>query len=189
MDIKLDNISLKNGGLHVIIPYCMENNRVLEQCIGRCGRQGQPGSSTLYVSDDDFYYETKDFDEKFENLLKLQNKFANYIKNNWKWLYDYNNYNSADVEYPFNISIENMIELTLNRIHKKKIDFCSSYYDMILKAWGIFYSRVEQNLDKYKTYAIMEKEFDKKFMKKLNFWIPEKCNSLNEAISHITKEL
>ena len=28
MDIKLDNISLKNGGLHVIIPYCMENNRV-----------------------------------------------------------------------------------------------------------------------------------------------------------------
>ena len=189
MDIKLDNISLKNGGLHVIIPYCMENNRVLEQCIGRCGRQGQPGSSTLYVSDDDFYYETKDFDEKFENLLKLQNKFANYIKNNWKWLYDYNNYNSADVEYPFNISIENMIELTLNRIHKKKIDFCSSYYDMILKAWGIFYSRVEQNLDKYKTYAIMEKEFDKKFMKKLNFWIPEKCNSLNEAISNITKEL
>ncbi len=33
----------------------------LEQCIGRCGRQGQPGSSTLYVSHDDFYYETKDF--------------------------------------------------------------------------------------------------------------------------------
>ena len=28
MDIKLDNISLKNGGLHVIIPYYMENNRV-----------------------------------------------------------------------------------------------------------------------------------------------------------------
>ena len=26
-------------------------------------------------------------------------------------------------------------------------------------------------------------------MKKLNFWIPEKCNSLNEAISNITKEL
>ena len=60
---------------------------------------------------------------------------------------------------------------------------------MILKAWGIIYTRVEQNLDKYKTYAIMEKKFDKKFMKKLNFWIPEKCNSLNEAISHITKEL
>ena len=72
MDIKLDNISLKNGGLHVIIPYCMENNRVLEQCIGRCGRQGQPGSSSLYVSHDDFYYETKDFDEKFENLLNYK---------------------------------------------------------------------------------------------------------------------
>ena len=58
MDIKLDNISLKNGGLHVIIPYCMENNRVyvLEDV-----EEGQPGSSTLYVSHDDFYYETKDF--------------------------------------------------------------------------------------------------------------------------------
>ena len=79
MDIKLDEVSLKSGGLHVIIPYSMENNRVLEQCIGRCGRQGQPGSATLYVRDDDPCYATKDFDNKFEALLRLQNQFADYI--------------------------------------------------------------------------------------------------------------
>ena len=46
MDIKLDEISLKNGGLLVIIPYSMENERVFWQCVGCCGKQGQPGSAT-----------------------------------------------------------------------------------------------------------------------------------------------
>ena len=38
MDIKLDKKSLDSGGLHVIIPYSMENERVFWQCVGRYGR-------------------------------------------------------------------------------------------------------------------------------------------------------
>ena len=66
MDIKLDKTSLENGGLHVIIPYSMKNERVFWQCVGRCGRQGQPGSCTEYTSDDDCYYKTRDFDPKLK---------------------------------------------------------------------------------------------------------------------------
>ena len=195
MDIKLDEISLKSGGLHVIIPYSMENNRVLEQCIGRCGRQGQPGSATLYVSDDDICYATKDFDNKFEWLLKLQNKFDKYIQNNWNWLFDNDGYESVDIEYPFNISIEDMIHLTFDRINKdkKKNKYSnktlSGYYlNLIIRAWGFFYSKVEENLDNFSSYEKMESDYNNNFLKKLNDWIPQNCNSIEEANKIISKK-
>ncbi len=195
MDIKLDEVSLKSGGLHVIIPYSMENNRVLEQCIGRCGRQGQPGSATLYVRDDDPCYATKDFDNKFEALLRLQNQFADYIKNNWNWLFNNDGYYSVDVEYPFNISIEDMIHLSFDKIHKemknKKFDedTLSSYYlNLIIRAWGFFYNKVEENLDDYSSYNDMQNDFNENFLKKINIWIPQNCKSIKEASDIISEK-
>ena len=195
MDIKLDKISLENGGLHVIIPYTMENERVFLQCVGRCGRQGQPGSCTQYVSDDDSYYITKDFDPNFENLLKLQNKFANYLKNNWKWLYFTPKCASVKVDYTFNMTIEKMLQVTIECIpnippedknYESKLSSC--YLDMILKAWGLFYSKVEENLKSYNNYQEMEDDYNKNFMEKLNKWIPSNCNSVWEAKDAIAAE-
>ena len=195
MDIKLDKTSLENGGLHVIIPFCMENERVFWQCVGRCGRQGQPGTCTQYISDDDRYYATKDFDPNFENLLKLQNKFSNYLKNNWKWLYYAPKCASVKVDYTFNMDIEKMLQVTIECIpnfdprdkkYSQKLSSC--YLDMILKAWGIFYSKVEQNLDYYNNYEKMEKEYNSNFMEKLNQWIPQNCNSVIDAKNSIAAE-
>ena len=56
MDIKLSKDSIKAGGLHVIIPFQMPNKRVLDQAIGRSARQGQPGSATVYHSENDKFY-------------------------------------------------------------------------------------------------------------------------------------
>ena len=195
MDIKLDKTSLENGGLHVIIPYSMKNERVFWQCVGRCGRQGQPGSCTEYTSDDDCYYKTRDFDPKFENLLKLQNKFSDYLKNNWKWLFFYPKCASVKVDYTFNISVEKMLVLTtkcippLDPMEQNFVQKLTSYYlDMIMKAWGIFYSRVEQNLENYNSYKQMNDDYENNFMKKLNEWIPKNCNSVHEAYSSIEAE-
>jgi len=195
MDIKLDKTSLGNGGLHVIIPYSMKNERVFWQCVGRCGRQGQPGSCTEYTSDDDCYYKTRDFDPNFENLLKLQNKFSDYLKNNWKWLFLFPKCASVKVDYTFNISIEKMLVLTtkcIPSIDQADRNFArklTSYYlDMIMKAWGIFYSRVEENLEKYNSFKQMEDDYENNFMKKLNEWIPKNCNSVHEAYSSIEAE-
>ena len=195
MDIKLDKTSLENGGLHVIIPYSMKNERVFWQCVGRCGRQGQPGSCTEYTSDDDCYYKTRDFDPKFENLLKLQNKFSDYLKNNWKWLFFYPKCASVKVDYTFNISVEKMLVLTtkcippLDPMEQNFVQKLTSYYlDMIMKAWGIFYSRVEQNLENYNSYKQMNDDYENNFMKKLNEWIPKNCNSVYDAFFSIEAE-
>ena len=193
MDIKLDPISLENGGLHVIIPYTMQNERVFWQCVGRCGRQGQPGSATQYVSNNDYYYATRDFDPNFENLLKLQNKFANFLKTEWKWLFNYPHNYGSGVNFTFNMSIDKMIAAYIESIPaidvNKKPNVLTSYYmDMILKAWGAFYTKVEQNLESYSSYNQMEHDYIEKFLNILNKWIPKNCKSVNEAQNAISAE-
>lgn len=48
-DIILTPASQTNGGLHVIMTFLPENERVEEQGIGRAGRQGQPGTCELIL--------------------------------------------------------------------------------------------------------------------------------------------
>ena len=52
-DIRLAPEALAVGGLHVIISELHESERVDRQLIGRCGRQGDPGSYRFYMSLED----------------------------------------------------------------------------------------------------------------------------------------
>ena len=52
-DIRLDAESEARGGLHVILSECHTTSRVDRQLIGRCARQGNPGSCQMLVSLDD----------------------------------------------------------------------------------------------------------------------------------------
>jgi len=53
-DIKLPKSVCDTGGLHVIVSECQESARVDRQLVGRCARQGQPGSAQTFVSADDW---------------------------------------------------------------------------------------------------------------------------------------
>jgi len=52
-DIKLSAEALAVGGLHVICSELHESARIDRQLIGRCGRQGDPGSFRQYLSLED----------------------------------------------------------------------------------------------------------------------------------------
>ncbi len=52
-DIKLDPKVAEMGGLHVILTELHESPRIDRQLIGRCARQGDPGSYQIFVSDED----------------------------------------------------------------------------------------------------------------------------------------
>ena len=41
------------GGLHVIVAECQTSGRMDRQLIGRCARQGDPGSAQIFVSAED----------------------------------------------------------------------------------------------------------------------------------------
>lgn len=56
-DIKLEDGVKALGGLAVIISEHMENSRVDRQLRGRSGRQGDPGSSQIYISLEDYLVE------------------------------------------------------------------------------------------------------------------------------------
>ena len=48
-DILLDEKGIRNGGLHVVLTFFPASLRVEQQARGRAGRQGQPGSSDMFV--------------------------------------------------------------------------------------------------------------------------------------------
>lgn len=52
-DIKLDERARHLGGLHVIVAECHDSGRIDRQLVGRCARQGDPGSTQTFVSADD----------------------------------------------------------------------------------------------------------------------------------------
>ena len=52
-DIKLSETALELGGLHVICSELHESARIDRQLIGRCGRQGDPGSFGFFMSLED----------------------------------------------------------------------------------------------------------------------------------------
>ena len=52
-DIKVDEGVLADGGLHVICTEMHESARIDRQLIGRCGRQGDPGTYRIYLGLDD----------------------------------------------------------------------------------------------------------------------------------------
>jgi preprotein translocase subunit SecA len=57
-DIKLSDEARRAGGLHVIVTELHDNQRVHRQLVGRCARQGDPGSwEALLATDDDLVTE------------------------------------------------------------------------------------------------------------------------------------
>ncbi len=52
-DIHLHPAVRANGGLHVIVAECQTSSRMDRQLIGRCARQGDPGSAQAYASAED----------------------------------------------------------------------------------------------------------------------------------------
>ena len=55
-DIKLTPQAKELGGLHVIVSECHASNRVDRQLVGRCARQGDPGSCETFISCDDWLF-------------------------------------------------------------------------------------------------------------------------------------
>ena len=52
-DISVPDDALQLGGLHVIVAECQLSGRMDLQLIGRCARQGNPGTAQVFVSADD----------------------------------------------------------------------------------------------------------------------------------------
>jgi preprotein translocase subunit SecA len=67
-DIKLTEKSNEFGGLHVIISEVHESARIDRQLIGRCGRQGDPGSFRFFMSLEDEILRTGLGDKRADNL-------------------------------------------------------------------------------------------------------------------------
>jgi preprotein translocase subunit SecA len=69
-DIKLEDSVRERGGLHVILCELNDSARVDRQLIGRCARQGDPGSFRFFISPDDHLMDPKNRTEFWARMLR-----------------------------------------------------------------------------------------------------------------------
>ena len=191
-DIKLNKDSIESGGLHVIIPYQMVNKRVEDQAIGRSGRQGQPGSVSIYRGPYDKYLETPDFDPKNQELYDLQKEFSEKIKVEYPWIFNSRREHIGGIFYKFNTSIEDCLKYStdilfrtsiIHYIFGKEKIFIDSIYTSIFDAWCEFYESI-------KGYQILKdnKNEYEKFLKILHSWFPNN-KTKDECFQHLIDKL
>lgn len=70
-DIKLTQRSLQQGGLHVLLTFYPDSERVGDQARGRAGRQGEPGSSEIIISLESLSLEDSISNKSQEEVLLL----------------------------------------------------------------------------------------------------------------------
>lgn len=76
-DIQLDEAAFEAGGLHVILSELHESARIDRQLIGRCGRQGDPGSYRMFLSLDDEVSQLGLSPRQSARLRRRANQMAN----------------------------------------------------------------------------------------------------------------
>ena len=176
IDLKLNKDSINADGLHVIIPFCMPNERCENQAFGRSGRQGQPGSATIYRSESDRYILTPDFDKGDSKLIDLQYKFNNYIEEKWPWIYDSNPSINYNVIYEFNTSTDkvfldlkdNFIVDLVSYVYGKNYYLIDTIFTGIIFSWSFFFNSLKWDND-----IDINNEY-KKYVNELHKWIPDK---------------
>lgn len=192
VDIKLMKESIEAGGLHVIIPFLLPNERCEIQAFGRSGRQGQPGSASIYRDfERDSYMATPEFNEKDKIKYEIQNKFNIYIGKNWPWIYESKPNLVQDIKFEFNSSVEKVFNefhpklrvALVSYAYKDKNDFINDIYSSIIFSWSFFFNNLDWNINSID----INKEYEN-YIKKLNKWIPIN-RAIDEGFNHFTKVL
>ena len=199
VDIKLSEQAKKNGGLHVIIPFLMPNQRALEQAAGRCGRQGQPGTCNIYMSEDDYYIISKPFDQKEHNLWVIQNDLKLYLHKYNEFLFNGKGENYLkEIEIPYNSSINEIMKICAFRISKEKLFndndeeeekkrineyLIDLLMDMIKTSWGFFFNELASNPKCEDIFYCRTKLNE--YLKELEQYIPKSISNVNDELKYL----
>ena len=193
IDIILDEKSKKGNGLHVIIPYMPENERILEQAMGRSARQGEPGSVSIYFGNGDIFYETPGFQKNYDKLLEIQNRCSEYVKSNYPC--KRGNKILFESEYELGVTPKEVLkgaarELTLRmqymRIRENEAEqiLTDTMLNILLKAWGVYFQKVSDRIYDYDDAKQIEEEYEE-FIEDLEEYFPKDKKTVYEAVSHM----
>ena len=140
-DIIINEECEKNGGLHVILTFKAESERIERQALGRAARKGEQGSGLIMLLGKITYENLKNSRDRAENQ-----KF-DYLMNNFK--------NRT-------IFFQKLFETFCNELNKLKNKNASKQQIMDIKEkWGLFL--VDNNLDKMEEKEVLKDINESKF--------------------------
>ena len=137
------------------------------------------GTATIYVDREDKFETPQRFHPTHFHLMELQTKFADYLKEKYMWIYSEPLVYSIKSEYPFGISVKQLLEMLQNTVMNRefkineKRHYVNCVREMIMISWGYFYTNIASNLNSYKD---RKKCFDEyyEYIKLLEYYVPPK---------------
>ena len=187
-DIILSEESLNLGGLHVIIGFYPENNRVECQGIGRAGRHGQAGSAQILFSKDEYFF-NQSIIYSIEDAESLRNKK---LINDSKIRivsskYEINIYEILEQFFNKLLSLKEIIESDEFKIFFKKLEknnfdyniFCKKIIENFKADWAEYFNEISK-----RNFIIVIPSFDL-FLEKYGWKEIDNQNRWSEMINHI----
>ncbi|MDR0738845.1 MAG: hypothetical protein LBF33_01675 [Oscillospiraceae bacterium] len=198
-DIKLTSLALKNGGLHVIISKLPLRERTLIQTIGRAGRQGQPGTATVYIDEtgNSSFSEISSLESNTFNLFKLQTNFSTKCLKHWPWLLKTSK-EFKHIEYQFGTQAEDTLRMNASTVvddfywpekifSSIEIQNCTSLLsNMLLTSWGNFFTQLDKE-ENSRDIRFCEDEY-RQFLGKINEYFPKNCYGPKDIVLHLAKK-
>ena len=152
---------------------------------------------SIYFGNQDRFYETPGFEKNYDKLLEIQNRFAEYVKKNYNWMYGRERGNQIlfETEYelgstPSEILKDSARELALRmhwiRLKSDKMEpiLVATMRDILLKAWGTYFTEVSNNIHEYSDPQEIEQEYDE-FMEDLEKYFPKDKKNVFEAAGYM----
>lgn len=182
--IKLSEQLINAGGLHVIIPMKITNLSLLEQAVGKAGRDGQKGSVTILIDKNDLFIDAPLYNHKNKNLQKLEIEFSKYIITNFPWMISGKKNNNFDdkLVFPFLANYSDIFNILSRKIFlifknetKKSIKtdekvsnkFQDLAWKMVQTAWGVFFTKMKNDTFNNDSSFYCDKSYNR-FIKELN---------------------
>ena len=175
-DIILSEESLDFGGLHVIIGFYPENNRVEYQGIGRAGRHGQIGSAQILFSKDEYFFNQSSINSLEDAELFRKQKLIHDSKIRIQSsLYEINVFEVLQKFFDRLLELKEIIECDDFKIFFKKLKnntidyniFCKKIIENFKVDWAEFFNEISKR-DYFKEITNFDSFLDKYGWKYIN---------------------
>ena len=148
--------------IHMIIPYWLQSQRMLESVVSHFARYGN-STVSIYTNIEDYInkqgnqriIQEKENQQIYDNIITLQETFSNDLLQKFPWIFKSKSKEVIIQQYPFGLSWKETIQILKVLLSKRKMkildkkEYNNFVFELIMISWGVFLTNIYDHSEKY----------------------------------------